>query len=217
MDLVQSLAQALDDLDEEKSVSLTKQAIEEKLDLLKVLQEGIMGGLASVNKKIDSKEYFLAEMIAAGEIAKRCMELINPHLPKGSTTSVGRVVIGVAKDDMHEMGKNLVVAQLRIAGFDVIDLGTDVPTTQFIEKAEESEANIIGMSAFLSTTTPNFTELINYLKDSGLRQKYKVIVGGGTTTDRFAQFLGADGWAPNAVKAAEVCKDLMAAPAGGGR
>lgn len=217
MDLIQSLAQAVDELDEDKAVSLVKQAIDQKLDLLKVLQDGVMAGLASINKKIDSKEYFLVEMIAGGEAAKRCMELINPHLPKASTASRGKVVIGVAKDDMHEMGKNLVVAQLRIAGFDVIDLGTDVPTTQFIEKAEEAEANIIGMSAFLSTTTPNFTELISYLKDSGLRQKYKVIVGGGTTTDRFAQFLGADGWAPNAVKAAEVCKSLMAAPAGGGR
>lgn len=217
MDLIQSLAQAVDELDEDKAVSLVRQAIEQKLDLLKVLQDGVMAGLASINRKIDSKEYFLVEMIAGGEAAKRCMELINPHLPKASTASRGKVVIGVAKDDMHEMGKNLVVAQLRIAGFDVIDLGTDVPTTQFIERAEEAEANIIGMSAFLSTTTPNFTELINYLRDSGLRQKYKVIVGGGTTTDRFAQFLGADGWAANAVKAAEVCRNLMAAPAGGGR
>lgn len=214
MELTQSLAQALDELDEDKAVSLVRTAIEQKMDLLKVLQEGVMAGLASVNKKIDSKEYFLAEMIAAGETAKRCMELINPHLSKSSTASLGRVVIGVAKDDMHEMGKNLVVAQLRISGFDVVDLGTDVPTTQFIEKAEETGANIIGMSAFLSTTTPNFTELISYLKDSGLRQKYKVIVGGGTTTERFAQFMGADGWAPNAVKAAELCKSLVASPGG---
>mgnify|MGYP001561664665 CR=1 FL=1 len=214
MELIQSLAQALDELDEDKAVSLVRTAIEQKMDLLKVLQEGVMAGLASVNKKIDSKEYFLAEMIAAGETAKRCMELINPHLSKSSTVSLGRVVIGVAKDDMHEMGKNLVVAQLRISGFDVVDLGTDVPTIQFIEKAEETGANIIGMSAFLSTTTPNFTELINYLKDSGLRQKYKVIVGGGTTTERFAQFMGADGWAPNAVKATELCKSLVASPGG---
>jgi methanogenic corrinoid protein MtbC1 len=120
-----------------------------------------------------------------------------------------RVVIGSTKGDIHDIGKNLIITQLQLSGFEVYDLGVDVPSTTFIDKAQEVGADIIAMSAFMTTTMIYFADVINYLKDMDLRDKYKVIVGGGTTDAAYAESIGADGTAPDAIQAVKLCEILI--------
>jgi methylmalonyl-CoA mutase cobalamin-binding domain/chain len=122
------------------------------------------------------------------------------------------MVIGAVQGDMHDLGYSLVAKQLELAGFEVHSLGVDVAPMTFIDKAQEVNANIIGLSTFLVTTIPGCAEIIDYLRDMGLKERFKVIVGGGTTTQEVADELGADGWAPNAVEAVALCEGLMVRP-----
>lgn len=210
MRTLEKLSNAVIGLDEENAEKLTRLALEEGIGPVQVLQKGILNSLEVIGKKFEGKEYFLAELIVGGEIARKCVNIIKPYLPKGEGTKAGTVVLGTVKDDIHDIGKNLVAAQLRMNGFEVYDIGVDQPSMNFIDKAEEVGANIIAMSAFLTSTIPYCTDVVNYLKDMGLRHKYRVIIGGGTTSEEYARSVGADGWAPNAIDAVRVCKNLIA-------
>ena len=179
-------------------------------DPLVLLQEGVIGGLERIGEQFEAGEYFLGELIQGGQIAEKCIALIDPHLPKGRGAPRGVVVIGAVQGDMHDLGYSLVAKQLELVGFEVHSLGVDVAPMTFIDKAKEINADIIGLSTFLVTTIPACSETIDYLRDMGLRERFKVIVGGGTTTQETAEQLGADGWAPNAVEAVALCKGLMA-------
>ena len=196
-------------LNNSKTVELVKQALEEGLDPVEILQKGIIAGLQEVGKKFGSGEYFLAELMMAGKLGETCMDMITPHLPETTGPKKGVVVIGAVQGDLHDIGYGLVASQLKMAGFDVHKLGVNIPSMTFIEKAQELKADIIGLSAFLVTTIPNCAEVINYLKDMGLREKFKVIIGGAETTKEKAEFMGCDGQADNAVEAVGLCERLM--------
>ncbi len=208
--MLDEIAKAVDELDETKATTLVDEALEKGLNPVDILQKGVVAGLKAVGHKFETKEYFMLELMEAGELGKKLIDTITPHLPRIEGTKTARVVIGSSKGDIHDIGKNLVIMQLQISGFEVYDLGVDVPSTTFIDKAREVGADIIGMSAFLSTTMAYFAEVINYLKDMGIRDKYKVIVGGGTTDAAFAESIGADGTAPDAIQAVKLCERLMA-------
>ena len=153
----------------------------------------------------------MLELMMAGDLGKKLMAAITPHLPKvEGAQKPGKIVIGSSKGDIHDIGKNVVITQLQLAGFEVFDLGVDVPSMTFVDKARETGADIIAMSAFLTTTMAYFSEVINYLKDMGLRDKYRVIVGGGTTDAAFAESIDADGTAPDAIQAVKLCQNLIA-------
>jgi methylmalonyl-CoA mutase cobalamin-binding domain/chain len=143
-----------------------------------------------------------------GQIAEQCIALIDPHLPKDRSAPRGVVVIGAVQGDMHDLGYILVAKQLELVGFEVHALGVDVAPMAFIDKAHEVGADIIGLSTFLTTTIPSCLEIVDYLRDMGLREEFKVILGGGTTTQETSDQLGADGWAANAVGAVALCKQL---------
>ena len=181
-------------------------------DPLALLQEGVIRGLERIGEKFEAEEYFLPELMLGGRIAEQCIALIDPHLPKDRSAPRGVMVIGAVQGDMHDLGYSLVAKQLELVGFEVHSLGVDVAPMAFIDKAQEVNADILGLSTFLVTTIPSCSQVIDYLRDMGLRERFKVIVGGGTTTQETADELGADGWAPNAVEAVALCEGLMAGP-----
>jgi methylmalonyl-CoA mutase cobalamin-binding domain/chain len=178
-------------------------------DPLALLQEGVMGGLERIGEQFEAGEYFLGELIQGGQIAEKCIALIDPHLPKGRGAPRGVVVIGAVQGDMHDLGYSLVAKRLELAGFEVHSMGVDVAPMTFIDKAREVDADIIGLSSFLVTTLPCCSEVLDYLRDMGLRERFKVIVGGGATTQEIADELGTDGWAETAVGAAALCEELV--------
>ena len=179
-------------------------------DPLVLLREGVIRGLERIGEKFEAEEYFLPELMLGGQLAERCIALIDPHLPKDRGAPRGVMVIGAVQGDMHDLGYSLVAKQLELVGFEVHSLGVDVAPMTFIDKAQEMNADIIALSTFLVTTIPGCSEIIDYLRDMDLRKRFKVIVGGGTTTQETADELGADGWAPNAVEAVALCEGLMA-------
>ncbi len=207
---MQEIAKAIEALDEAKAEALVRDALAKGLDPVQVLQQGVVAGIKAVGHKFETKEYYMLELMQSGEMGKKLIGIITPHLPTAEGINPAKVVIGSTKGDIHDIGKNLVITQLQVSGFEVHDLGVDVPTMTFIDKARDIGADIIGLSAFLSTTQIYFAEVVNYLKDLGLRDKYKVIIGGGTTDAMYAESIGADGWAPDAFDAVKLCERLMA-------
>ncbi len=209
MQVLDEIAKAVDELDEARAKTLVDEALKNGIDPVAIVQQGVVAGLKAVGHKFETKEYYMLELMEAGELGKKLIDTITPHLPRTEGARRAKVVIGATKGDIHDIGKNLVITQLQIYGYDVYDLGVDVPSIAFIDKAREVGADIIAMSAFLSTTMSYFADVINYLKDMGIRDKYKVIVGGGTTDAAFAKSIGADGTAPDAVQAVKLCESLI--------
>jgi 5-methyltetrahydrofolate--homocysteine methyltransferase len=202
---------------DEAVVAEVERALREGEDPVELLQSGVIRGLEMIGEKFESGEYFLPELLLGGKIAERCIAPIDSHLPDRKERTLGVVVIGAVKGDLHDIGYGLVAKQLTLAGFEVHQLGVDVPAMTFIDKAQEINADIIGLSAFLVTTIPYCAEVIDYLRDMGLRPRFKVVIGGAQTSQENADEMGADGWAPNAVAAVRLCRDLMERQDTGGR
>ena len=207
---VQEIAQAVEELKRDQALSLVEQAINDGVDPVQIVQEGIVAGLEGIGKRFEAEEYFLAELMMGGKISQACIDIVTPHLPESTGTKAGTVVIGAVEGDLHDIGYGLVATQLELNGFEVHKLGVNIPAMTFIDKAKEKNADIIGLSAFLVTTIPNCNEVVDYLRDMGLKDKFKVIIGGTETSQEKADAMGADGWAKNAVGAVELCKKLMA-------
>jgi methylmalonyl-CoA mutase cobalamin-binding domain/chain len=202
------IAERVANLDDAATTEVNK-ALEAGLDPVELLQAGVIRGLELIGQKFEAGEYFLPELMMGGELAEQCITLIDPHLPEDAGTSKGVIVIGAVHGDIHDIGYGLVAKQLQLAGFEVHKIGVNVPAMTFIDKAQEVNADIIGLSAFLTTTIPNCSELVDYLRDMGLADKFKVIIGGAETSQEKADQMGADGWAPNAVEAVTLCQRLM--------
>ena len=190
---------------------LARQAIEEKMDLNEVIEEGYIPGIQQVGRLWEEGEYFLPELITSAECMKAAMEVLQPELEKAQIAkrSAGTVVIGTVEGDIHDIGKNLVSSILSANGFDVIDLGADVKLDRFIEKAEEVNADIICLSALLTTTMIGQRKLIERLKEKGIYGRYRIMVGGAPVNQRWADDIGADGYSENALTAVNAAKDLL--------
>ncbi len=202
------IAQLVLDMDDAAAAEV-QAALDAGQDPLDLLQNGVIRGLEMIGEKFETKEYFLPELMMGGELAEKCIALIDPHLPDKKGPSKGVVVIGAVQGDLHDIGYGLVAKQLELAGFEVHKLGVNIPAMSFIDKAQEVNADIIGLSAFLITTIPNCSEVVDYIRDMGLKDKFKVIIGGAETSQDKADKMGASGWAPNAVEAVRLCKNLM--------
>lgn len=194
---------------EDRAVAAVEKALEAGTDPIALLQDGVTRGLELIGEKFEAGEYFLPELIKGGKIAGECITLIDSRLPEKKGSPHGIVVIGAVEGDLHDLGYGLVAQQLQLAGFEVHSLGINIPAMSFIDKAREVGADIIGLSAFLATTVPNCSEVIEYLRDMGLRKQFKVIIGGAQTSQETADAMGADGWAPNAVAAVKLCQHLL--------
>jgi len=194
---------------DEAALAAVTEALEAGVAPELLLREGVIAGLARIGEKFEEEEYFLGELIEGGMLAEKCIALIDPHLPKSTAAPRGVVVIGAVQGDMHDLGYGLVAKQLELVGYEVHTMGVDVAPLEFIEKAREVGADVIGLSAFLVTTVPKCLEVVKYLRDMGLRERFKVVIGGGVTTGELAEEIGADGWAANAVEAVSLIENML--------
>lgn len=206
---IDEIKQAVVELDEEQAPELIKQALAEGVDARTILDNGVLAGLKVIGDLFQTQEYFLAELMIGGKLVDTCIKILDPHLPKAPGPKRGVVVIGAVEGDLHSIGYGMVAKQLELAGYEVHSVGIDVPAMTFIDKAQEVTADIIGLSAFLVTTIPSCNQVIDYLKDLGIKSKIKVIIGGTETNQAAADAMGADGWAPNAVEAVKLCDNLL--------
>lgn len=209
---LKEIADAILALDAETVAEKVRRALEEGVDPDKIIKDGLSKGLKMVGDKFENGEFFLMHLIAAAEAAKKSMnELLLPEIKKRkiSRKVVGRVVIGTVAGDIHNIGKDIVASILFAAGFEVHNLGEDVPVDEFVKKIIELDADILAASALLTVTMPVQREIIEALKKAGIRDKVKVIVGGAPVTREWADEIEADGYAPDAIEAAEVAKKLL--------
>jgi 5-methyltetrahydrofolate--homocysteine methyltransferase len=175
-----------------------------------ILNKGCIAAMGEVGRLFEEGEMFVPEMLIAARAMQAGMNLLKPFLAEGEVVSAGRIVVGTVSGDLHDIGKNLVGMMMEGAGFEVIDLGTDVKPTAFVDAVREHKPNLIGMSALLTTTMPSMTATIEALTEAGLRDQVKVLVGGAPVTQNFADSIGADGYAPDASSASRKAKALLA-------
>jgi len=175
-----------------------------------ILNEGLIAAMSEVGRRFEEGEYFVPEMLIAARAMKEGLALLKSRLLEADVQPAGKVVLGTVRGDMHDIGKNLVGMMLEGAGFEVLDLGTDVTAEKFIAAARAGNADLIGLSALLTTTMPNMKTTIQALKSAGLAGKVKVIVGGAPVTEVYARGIGADGYAPDASRAAALARSLLA-------
>jgi trimethylamine corrinoid protein len=210
-ELLRNMNEAIVAGDKAAAVALAAGAVRSGADLLEVIEKGFVPGLQKVGELWEQGDYFLPELISSAEAMKAAMAVLEPELDrmKIETRTGGKVVIGTVEGDIHDIGKNLVASMLQAGGFDVFDLGADVKLERFVEKAEAVGAGIICLSALLTTTMTNQKRLIGLLRDKGLRDKYKVLVGGAPASRKWADEIGADGYAENAVAAVKLARTMI--------
>jgi len=210
--LLSNLSEAVVQGDEDLAAESARNGLVAHLDPLELVEQGLSKGMEQIGQQFEAGDVFLPELLMASKAFNAAMELIKPELEaqKKSTTSSGTVVIGTVKGDMHSIGKNIVSILLETSGFEVIDLGVDNPALKFIQAAEQAHADIIALSCLMTTTMPSQREVINTLKELGLREKYLVIIGGGPTNQGWADKIGADGYGQSAIDALRLVKELVA-------
>lgn len=190
---------------------LVKEALDSGCDVNDIIENALRKAMSIVGDKFEMGEFFLPELVMAGDLFNEVMEeILLPIIERDVKGSkVGRVVIGTVKGDLHDIGKNLVAVMLRVNGFEVIDLGVDVPPERFVEAVEKYKPDILGMSALLTTTMLEMKNVMDALKSAGLRDKVKVIIGGAAVDEEYAREIGADAYAENAVEAVKKCLELL--------
>ena len=204
-----NLIQAIVEGNYVKCVELTNEALNEGASPQDIVSSGLQSGMLIVGDRFSTGDFFVPDMLLAARAVTRAMEAIRPRLLDSGMLTLGRVVIGTVSGDLHDIGKNLVVMLLRGAGFEVLDLGTDVPAARFVTAVKEHEPDIVGMSALLTTTMPNMQYVMAALNSAALLSQVKVIVGGAPVTQRFADQIGADGYAPDGGAAIRLCRKLL--------
>ena len=193
----------------DKVSELIKQALNEKITPKNILEEGLIHGMSIIGKKFKKNEVYVPEVLIAARAMHAGMDVLKPKLIESGVKNIGKVVMGTVQGDLHDIGKNLVEMMLEGAGFEVIDLGTDISTNKFVEAVKEHKPNIIGMSALLTTTMVNMVEVIKALDVAGLRDKVKIMVGGAPITQNYADQIGADGYSPDASSAVDKAKAFL--------
>jgi 5-methyltetrahydrofolate--homocysteine methyltransferase len=192
------------------AVAAARQALEQGYSPQDVIADGVVPAMTIVGEKFETAEFFLPEMMAAALAARGILEVLRPKLAAAHAEPVGRIVIGTVKGDLHDIGKNLVCMMMEGAGFEVIDLGPDVPAEKFIAAIQEHKPGVVGLSALLTTTAPMMRIILRSLQQAGVRDGVKVLVGGAAVNAEFAAEIGADGYAPDAGAAVRKAKELLA-------
>jgi len=210
-DLLEQIITNLVGGEPDETVELTRQAIEAGLEPLTIINQGLVPGMNIVGDKYQSGEYFLPHLLIAANGMQQAMELLEPelHAREQAVEAAGTVVIGTVKGDIHEIGKSLVATMLSASGFQVYDLGADVPAGAFIAKVKETGANLLGLSALLTTTMTVQRDVIEALAEAGIREQVKVMVGGAPVSQEWTDSIGADGYAEDAVAAIELARRLV--------
>jgi 5-methyltetrahydrofolate--homocysteine methyltransferase len=187
-----------------------QKAIDAKMSPAVILNDAMVASMAEVGKRFEEGEYYVPEMLIAARAMKEGLALLKPHLKEAKVASAGKVAAGTVRGDLHDIGKNLVCMMLEGAGYEILDLGTDVTPEKFVEAVRDSHVDFIAMSALLTTTMPNMQQTVDALKAAGVREKVKVMIGGAPVTESYARQIGADGYAPDASRAVALAKSLKA-------
>ena len=203
------LSRAVEAGDRDESVRLTDEALRAGISPPEIITQALQAGMGTVGEKFSSGEYFLPDMLLAARAMQTALEVLKPLLTATGIPTIGRVVIGTVTGDMHDIGKNVVATFLGGSGFEVFDLGLNVPDKNFIDAVREKKADILGLSALLTTTMPTMGRIIKGLEETGLRSSVRVIVGGAPVTQDYANYIGADGYAHDGGKAIRVCRQLL--------
>ena len=206
---LRSLHDAVLSGDARTAKAVTEQALAGGVEPLKLVQSYMVPAMAEVGRRFESNEYFVPELLISARALKAALELIRPLLAAGGVQPIGRVILGTVKGDLHDIGKNLVGAMLEGGGYEVVDLGVNVTPEQFIKAVKEKKANIIAMSALLTTTMPAMKSTIDALKAAGVRDQVKVLIGGAPISQRYAEEIGADGYSESAAGAVASAKLVM--------
>jgi 5-methyltetrahydrofolate--homocysteine methyltransferase len=205
---LKALADAVIKGDQGTAVEITKSALKEGTAAKNVLEEGLIAGMDVVGARFKKNEIYIPEVLIAARAMKMAMEILEPELVKAGVEPVGKFLIATVQGDLHDIGKNLVAMMLKGAGFEVIDLGVDVGPEKFVEQVRAAGAQLVGMSALLTTTMPGMEKTIKALKDAGVPAK--IMIGGAPVTQDYADKIGADGYAPDAASAVDMAKSLVA-------
>lgn len=212
MELFDAMRSSILDGDEESAVELAMSALEQKLDLTKVMNEGFLKGIQEVGDLYQSGEYFLPELVCAADAMKAALEILTPALKQSSSDagiSKGSVVIATVEGDVHDIGKKIVAAMLTAAGYEVYDLGIDVPVADIVKAAAARKPDILGLSALLTTTMQEQKKTIELLEKENIRDTVKVIIGGAPVSSRWAEIIRADGYSDNAADAVKLVSKLL--------
>jgi 5-methyltetrahydrofolate--homocysteine methyltransferase len=210
MEILEQIAKSLENGENERVAELTRQAIDQKVPVKDILDNGLIAGMTVVGKRFRDRDMFLPEVLLSARAMYAGMDLLKPHFLESGMTSLGKVVIGTVHGDLHDIGKNLVGIMLKGAGYEIIDLGKDVEAEKFVEAAKKEGATAIAMSALLTTTMPVMQEVIGLLDKEGLKDSVRVIVGGAPVSQDYAREIGADAYGYDAAKAVDVLKQLLA-------
>jgi len=209
MELLQQISDQLEKGDTAKVAELTSQAIEHKLDTKLILDNGLIAGMAVVGKKFKAHDIFLPDVLLAARAMYAGLDLLKPLMIEEGIPTIGKVVIGTVQGDLHDIGKNLVGIMLKGAGFEVIDLGKDVAPERFVDTAIAEQADVIGLSALLTTTMPTMKKVIELAKERGIHGKTRIIIGGAPLSSKYAGDIGADAYCFDGIKAVECVKGFV--------
>ena len=209
-ELHKGLSEAVVDMDEDLAKELAQAVVDEGFDAYEAIDKGLSAGMEEVGRLYEEEEYFIPELLLCSDAMYAGIEILKPHIKKREDATRHTVVIGVVEGDTHDIGKNLVKIMLESAGFNVIDLGRDIPAVEFVKAAEEHHAEIIALATLMTTAMPAMREVLEVLEKEAKRGKFKVVVGGGPISPAFAEKIGADVYAVNAAEAARLARELVA-------
>jgi 5-methyltetrahydrofolate--homocysteine methyltransferase len=209
VEILNSIREALFKGNSATVAKLTQQALDEGMDIKRILDEGLVSSMEVIGKKFKNNEVFIPEVLISAKAMHAGVAVLEPHFVKHGIKPLGRVVIGTVKGDLHDIGKNIVSMMLKGSCFAIQDLGIDVPVEKFVDSVKSGNVDIVAMSSLLTTSMGAMKETIKSLKDSGLRDKVKIIVGGAPVTQEFADSIGADGYAKDAATAVDKAKELL--------
>lgn len=208
-EMLQKLSDLVFEMEDEEIADACQEYIDKGYEALDGILHGLVDGMNRASEMYDQEEYFVTDLLLCSDAMYAGLDVLRPHLPEDASLGQGKKgVIGVVEGDTHDIGKNLVKIMMETAGFEMYDLGRDVPLDMFIDKAEEVGADLIMMSTLMTTTMPGMREVIEKLKERGIRDKYKVMIGGSPISQSYADDIGADAYSRNAVEAVEVAKRL---------
>ena len=209
MSKLDTITETLISGDGEMLLQLVKEALDAGISANSILNDGLIAGMDIVGEKMECGDMFIPEVLMAAQAMSESVVILKPLLSEGQSSTVGKVVIGTVKGDLHDIGKNLVKMMLESAGFETIDLGVDISPEDFVKAIIENKPDIVGLSALLTTTMPMMKRSIQTIEESGLRKNLKIIVGGAPVNQAFADEIGADGYAPDAGAASKLAKSLL--------
>ncbi|MFH1935770.1 MAG: corrinoid protein [Pseudomonadota bacterium] len=203
------IVDSLIECNEAKVLKLVQNGLDEGVAAKEILNQGLIAGMDVVGEKMENEDMFIPEVLMAAKVMSAAVGILKPLLAEEDISAMGRVVIGTVKGDLHDIGKNLVAMMLESAGFEVYNLGTDISPDKFVSEVNEKNANMVCLSALLTTTMPMMKQTIDAVVESGLRDRVKIMVGGAPVTKNYANEIGADGYAPDAGSATKLAKALL--------